>query len=387
MAHSLLGLMRLSFRSLQGITLFIALLFLSGGLNRLQAQVICTGDACPYLPLSEEDLNSIFTNLQLQYLDVFTGDMAEAATLANIGGFPLGTVNLQGFSLGASASSGYVEQHDVDIHIPGVGRLDDVPSAGGALNPQLYVGVNLGRLMGLEYDPFGGGTTPFFLSPLRFDLYLNYLDYRRSAKRDISYDPLNGYQIPGQWTAGALSKGVELRYHLLEGRSILGGPLLRFLGVSLGVGYHAMKQDVTFFQNDSDLVLNLTGGQNLILDGYDYARFYSTVESFPVDLRTGVQLFYFLNLTVGGGYSYNRGASSIALTRFGRIFADTDLYSLIPLPDAYLVMNLWSQQSVPARIPFARLGLEFNIMNLKLSVDGTFLRKNKGVNVGLRFEI
>lgn len=368
-------------------------IFVMSALAPLQAQMVCSGSACPYIPLNGNQLNSAFGNLQWQYVDPVMQDMARASTIASMATVPIGTVNLQKtFTGGVSVSGGYVDEHKVTVYVPNVGNFENLPAGGAGANPRVFAGVNLGRLNGETYDPFENGSTPSLFSPLRFDVYVNMFSMSRHNDASFSYNFITGAINPNsQWSASVASRGLEVRYHLMEASPIMGGPLFRFLGVSLGTGYYLMSQNAAYFQSGSKVTIRLQQGTQLIWDSFDYARYQNGITSIPLEVRSGIQLLYFMNLTASAGVSMNRGYSSLTLIKYGHVYGQSDLLnsllSNISLPDANLLFHIGSNQQVPARLPYGKLGLEFNFLDVKLGVEGIFLQKQKGFNVGLRMEI
>ncbi len=231
--------------------------------GRLEAQISCAGDGCQYLPLSQATLDQMYYDFKTQYSDKLFEDMAVAASLANLTSAPVGTVNLYGWTIGTSAGIGYVPVKEVTIPITGYGELKDIPRAGAAVNPRIFLGANVGWLLNAPYDPWDSeDSEPGFLSLSRFDVYGSFLE----DKRKFSLDDKGG-----NLKVQTRNFGFDLRYHLVEGKPLAGGPLLRFLGVSVGTGYHRAALDIEAEQlKDQKMKIALTGGSNLIWDGGYY---------------------------------------------------------------------------------------------------------------------
>lgn len=356
----------------------IAGLILPGAIAA-QSHFTCTGSGCQYLPVSQDKLNRMLTEFQNQYSDRLFDDMAEAATLANISGPPIGSVNLSGFTFGVNASLAGVPPKNVTVRVPGESEVQDIPSAGAAVSPRVFVGANLGQLIGLDYDPFGSQPTPAFYSPSRFDVYLSAMDVSETYQ-------VQG-QVGGKVEGSAYFRGVEVRYHLVEGAE-LGGFLLRFMGVSLGVGMYTSRQNIFFDLDEQQLTME-TEGQQLVWEPKVSVNWTTKVDSYPVELRTGLQILYVLRLTAGLGVSMNKGSTEFLLNQYGPVYAKSDLAQSLgyELPSAALYMDIAGNGRVPARMPFAKLGVELNLWALQIGVEAVATRRSYGANVGIRTEI
>jgi hypothetical protein len=364
--------------------------------------VSCSGDACEALPIFD-DLNSIYAEFKQQYTDTLFDDMAEAAAAANLFGISGSTVNLTGFTVGVMGSAGYIPEHDVQVHVTGVGSFDNIPSAGGSIIPGAFLGMNLGRIINrtAEYKK-----NPGYLSLQRFDLYISALDIKNN---------FDSSKVKGDLDIEALYRGAELRYHLMEGRSLIAGPMMYFKGLSLGLGVYKSKQSVHYLQESSNFDLTTVQATRFIWSGSNMVHYSSNIDSYILELKTGVQLFYLLNLSVGGGVAMNKGSAEFELQRYGPIVAEGDPLAGVDFnlpPDvmvpgltpeqlaqelesvaddisseAILTMSIKGNGRVPARMPFARAGMELNLWTVKISMDAVMTKRAYGANVGVRFEI
>lgn len=390
------------------------------------ADINCSGDYCSKLPYSDSELDSILYGLKNDYAQLLFDDMTEAAVLANIAGVPMGTINLEKFVFGVSASAGYKPVHYETVTIPGVTTVEELPSAGAAIIPKMYVGVNIGSLFGMNYDPYADPedykdnpdempvTSPSMLSPLRFDLYLSYLDF--SDDYAVSDSSVN-IDFESKY------RGVELRYHLLEGGGIIAGPMLRFRGLSVGLGAYKSLQNFTITRSDSDMKFPAASGASVVWQGTDVIQIKHNIDSYVFDVRSGIQLFYILNLSAGIGAASNKGSSSYILSRTGPVslVADPALIALLSdqtgaIPDsvdltsggsntaltqaelqqlvdtgkiadaAVLTMLIKGNADVPRTITYGRLGVELNMWVAKLGVEAIATKNSYAANVGLRVE-
>ncbi len=372
----------------------------------LSAQVTCSGSTCQYLPFVDQ-LNSMYYEFHQQYAQTLFDDMAEAGATAGIATASGGTVNLQGFSIGLGLNAAYIPAHDVTVNITGVGTFDKVPSAGGAVVPRLFFGVNVGRILGMDYDPDDpANPAPSFISPLRFDVYVSYLSHSETYTNS---------KMSGTAEASVNMRGAEIRYHLIEPISIIAGPILRFRGVSLGVGMYKNKQTALFTQENSDINLTTVGATQFVWKGTNKFEYSMNIDTYPIDLRTGIQFLYLFNLSLGGGVIVAKGESKFALSRVGPVVATGDPLAAIDwnLPpemnipgltpeqmaelmaaatgtwssSPILAMKIEGKGRVPKEIPYGRAGLELNLWAVKVSLDAVMTKRAYAANVGLRFEI
>jgi hypothetical protein len=305
--------------------------------------------------------------------------MAQAAVLANLGGPPMGTVNLKRFTVGVNVPVGALIPRKIDVEVPGVTRFNDVPSSGVGLSPRIFAGVNLGWVLGMFWGE-SEDDTPAFYSPRRFDIYVSALDAAKTI-------PSAGGKDNGDLRFVNNFRGIDIKYHLVEGNSLL-GPFLKFNGVSVGVGYYRLSQGIHYLDKDSPLKFSKDGTE-MKWNGADRIDWNTRIETYPVELRTGIQAFYFLNLTVAGGVAFSKGSNDFTMQRSGTVFTtNNQLAALgITIPDSKLSMQIMGNGSVPARMPYAKLGVEFNVTYAKISIEGMASQRGYGVNLGARFEM
>ncbi len=347
----------------------------------LSAQITCTGDGCAYLPYSPATLDSSFAELKRQYTDPLFNDMGQAMALAAAAGPPIGTVNLSGVTAGVHLGVGYVPVEKVTVDIPGFGTYKDVPRAGAAVSPRAFVGINAGALLLSSYDLASGTETPAMLSPARFDLYFTALNRVETVKQTA--------ESKGDLTAQVYARGFEIRYHLVEGNNILLGPMLRFRGVSIGAGHYHTRQAVDYTQEKSKLTYTPSGSEELTWEAENKISYRASVDSYPVEIRTGVQVLYLLNLTIAAGSVWSKGSTSFTMNRSGPVYLKSDLASTMgyTIPGAVLSANITGNGTIPSVLPFARVGVEFNLTIVKVSFEYMIAKRAYGGNVGVRVEI
>lgn len=363
-----------------GLSLLCAL-GLAWPVSGLSAQIACSGPGCALLPVSQAQYDRLYSDFYDQYvIDLFDRN-AHAAVVANLMSPPIGTVNLYGFTGGVNVGAGYHELEEKTITSPGVGTFDKVPSAGAAANLRAFGGFNLGALLGRRFDPHDASreSSPGFFSLSRFDMYVSGMRHTESLKDESGID--------GTLRMTVENRGGELRYHLVESTDIVGGPMLRWLGVSVGVGYYETKFRMGYASRAPETVtLRLENGANLKWSSIDVATFTSEVESVPLEIRTGIQLLYFVNLTTGFGISRNRGFFEGYLLRTGSFTPETEL--VIPgfSASANLGMSVYRRAEVPSDLYYVRAGLEFNILALKIGVEALKTRRDYGATAAVRIE-
>ncbi len=356
----------------------LGLLWPAGGLS---AQIACTGPGCALLPVSQAQYDRLYSDFYNQYvIDLFDRN-AHAAVVANLMSPPIGTVNLYGFTGGVNVGAGYHELEEKTITSPGVGTFDKVPSAGAAANLRAFGGFNLGALLGRRYDPHDETreSSPGFFSLSRFDIYVSGMRHTETLEDEGGID--------GTLRATVENRGGEVRYHLVESTDIYGGPMLRWLGVSVGVGYYETKFRISYASGAPETAtLRLENGANLKWSSIDVATFTSEVESIPLEIRTGIQVLYFLNLTTGFGISRNRGFFEGYLLRTGSFTPETEFVIPGVSASANLGMSVYRRAEVPSDLYYVRAGVEFNILALKIGVEALKTRRDYGATAAVRIE-
>lgn len=343
---------------------------------RLQAQFFCEGVACAALPLNQGQLDRIYQDIQIQYFNQVFEDMAEAAALASLSGAPMGDINLDGFTFGAGAAVSYRSLEEVDVRVAEVGVVEDLPSTGVAVQPRMYLGMNLGEVFG---SPKLVARTPPWYALSRFDLYISYvtldMDQPSGTARSESED----------WSVDARSKGIELRYHWVDGRE-LGSPAMRFLGVSLGFGYTRFEQNIRYSKEDTGTRIALASGESVLWDANDTIEYKSVIDSYPLDVRTGIQFLNFLSLSTGVGVAWSKGYADFTATRVGPAYLESDLSAVlgVTIPPSSLNLTVTGSGAPPARYAYALLGVELNFYFWKLYVEARGNENVYSANVGLR---
>ncbi|MCB1306893.1 MAG: hypothetical protein KDK30_01875 [Leptospiraceae bacterium] len=346
----------------------------------LTAQSLCYGAGCNVLPLSQTDLNSMLLSTKVQYADPLARDMSEATAVANIPTVPLGSITMNGFSVGAGADATYKPEEDVTVYIPNVGTISDLKTVGFGVNGRFQGGLNLGQILdaGRDNDPF---------SASRFEVWLSGLEKKHEETELDTYNTLQGkYALPPTYRASVYSRALDVRYHIFEEK---GSVWLGWSGLSVLTGVHSMRQDLYYRRIDSKARINLVDNVNLLWDGIDIAEMRSRFDTYPLELQTGFRLLYVLGINLGGGMAWHKGSTNFQLTRTGLVYPESDLLSIIGINDLStgLLLRMPGDGSAPARMAFFRAGLTLHLWAFKIDVEGMQSGNTKTVAGNIRFEM
>jgi len=369
---------------LSSLTLGMFLVF--GTAVPLGAQAACVGTTCSNLPFNQNSFNNLYFQFQSQYANKLFDGMAQASTLANITGPPIGTVNLQEFTVGFGAGIGYVPFQKGALSLIGFGIVQDAITGGVYGIPRIFAGANLGWLIGSPYDPDTRERSPSFLSPARFDLYVQAIDHRRQ-------DGFDHGNIKAD--AELYTRGFDIRYHLVEGSPITDGGWLRFLGVSVGAGYHLSRVSLNIEQY-AKYRITAENGVPVTWEGTNYIDFQSALKSYPVEIVSGLQFLNFLSLSLGMGVATNSGYANIHLTRAGPMYRSSDQVSsplstlglrAVPVASSsFVVLNIPGGGHLPRYTSYFKFGLDLSFWRVKVFVEAIRTGRSIGANVGTRVQ-
>lgn len=340
------------------IVLFIGMISVQ---KNLKAQIYCQGDGCSYLPINDSQLNNIFYALQYNYLNEVLDDMSTANAFSLVNTVPSTMVNLNELTIGVAATLAQTKTRKIDVFVPDYGTIEDVPSVGVSLIPNLFLGTNIGYL-------FSSKPTQSYLpwySPHRFDIIISYLN-SGTNNEEVGKTKKNE-----SWEVKSKSYGLDLRYHLAQGDKEI-SYLFGFSGVSVGIGYHKVNQTLDYIQKDYKFTFNASSNTDLIWKGDNTFQYNNKMDIYSVDIRTGIQLLYFFRFSIGAGHSWLKGSSDIQLNRFGPITVSNDFLTLLGynVPDTYLGILLQGNGSPKQKnITYLSIGLELNIPIFKIFVE------------------
>ena len=330
-------------------------------------------------PIPASSFNDTLGAFKLQFADPLAKDMADASVLAGIGSVPMGSINMDGWTIGLGAIATNEPESFTNVVVPNVGSYFNVKTVGVGLSPRIYGGVN----MGLFFE-----RTPMHRVAQRFEVYLSFFDARYTHGGEARLETLSSGVRPTDRTKiSAYYRGLDVRYQLVE-RKRNSSPLFRWNGLTLGLGIHHTRQSISYYQVNSSIQIAQFDGGQIIWNGNNQANMDTNITSVPIEFMTGIQLLYFLNLNIGGGVSINKGSTTFNVNRFGPVFLASELEKVVGVqaPEANLFMNVPGDGPVDRYTGFARVGLTFNIWVVKLDVEAMSAGSTKGVQIGLRTE-
>ncbi len=345
----------------------------------LYSQMYCQGDGCSYLPIDSTDLNKIFTALQTNYLNEVLKDMATANAYSLTNTIPSSVVNLDEFTLGASIVFAQTKQRKIDVFVPDYGTLEDMPSIGVSLIPSVFVGMNLGYMLSDEPTPI---KIPWY-SIHRLDLYITYLN------SGVNNEQFNTGKKKESWQVLSKSIGLDIRYHLAEGDKET-SYFFGFSGVSLGVGYHKINQNLKYIQKDSKIILDASNKADLTWKADNQVELTGKMELYSLDIRTGIQLLYLFRFSIGAGHSWLKGNTDLKFQRFGPITVTSDILTILgyKVPDANLGILLQGSGSPKQKnITYLTTGLELNFPVFKVYLEAKGNQEFYSTSLGVRMSL
>ncbi|MEQ8352787.1 MAG: hypothetical protein RH862_14960 [Leptospiraceae bacterium] len=347
--------------------------------QKSEAQVTCVGSACSVSPIPASSFNDTLAAFKLQFADPLAKDMVDASVLAGIGSVPMGSINMDGWTVGLGVVGTNEPESFTNVVVPDIGAYYNVKTVGVGLSPRIYGGVN----MGLFFEK-----TPMYRVANRFEVYLSLFDARYTYGGETKLETLSsGLRPTDQTKVSAYYRGLDIRYQLVK-RDKRASPLFRWNGLTLGLGFHHTRQSISYYQVNSSIQIAQFSGGQIIWNGNNQANMDTNITSVPIEFMTGIQLLYFLNLNIGGGVSINKGSTNFTVNRFGPIFLASELEKVagVQAPEASLFMNVPGDGPVDRYTGFGRLGLTFNIWVVKLDVEAMTAGSTQGVQIGLRME-
>lgn len=355
--------------------------------NPVNAQIVCTGEACPMLPLNQTQLNQMSVDFSTQVAKPLVKNFARASANANTMTPMIGSVNLTGWTFGTAVNAGYYDAPTKDVYIANVGTMDDVKPSAAQIFPFMYFGINLGSVLGHSYNPYNDSEkdrVPGLLSPARFDIYLMGLKY--THRQRIEEDG----KLIGRGRYTIVNKGVQIRYHLHYGKEWLGS-FLRWNGTSIAFGMmdSSTRAQITD-KKASSYEFSLDSGNKLIWMGnYNVARISSSTKTYPVEIQSGIQFLYLFTLVGGAGVAWHSGRTELTIYRSGLAYLDSDLAAILGVntPASNLSLFIHEEDAPPAFTYFGKLGLELNLAFIKIGIQGMANdEKSYGGQIGIRME-
>jgi hypothetical protein len=358
-------------------------IFFSLGISsqNLHAQVVCTGSACDLLPTSiKSQLNASSSALETQYVDKVLESMTEAAVLSNINSAMMGPGLVNRFQVGAGISAAGQKKEDISVVYQDL-NFNNLPNVGATITPNINIAFNLGWLLG-----YGPSDTPTENANYlhRFNVYIHGFQYN-FANSDVQ-DLIKRQQDNLQLGGGITNYGAMIRFHVFPSYGDEYG-VFEFSGISLGLGLHYQKQEMNVVYADSTAQTIALGSSAVgSWSGDTNFRFKSTVTSIPMDVRTGFRFFYFMTLFAGAGTSLNFGSTSLDFSREGPLgITATDTTTSTSISQSgTLSVALNGKASPPNSMGYVVGGLEFNLLFLKILVEGMASKNIQSANIGVK---
>ncbi|TGK06253.1 hypothetical protein EHO60_16860 [Leptospira fletcheri] len=373
----------------------------------LQAQITCTppltgNNVCTMIPSNiQSDFNGLALSIQTQYLNQVTKSMADSAVMSNISASMMGPGTVNRFQIGGGLGVAGVKHNDITVSYNGT-TLPNFPNVGASVNPSLMLAVNLGWLFGKGQadQPDRSADVPdsqrSFLH--RLNLYVHGFQGNIGSGdlKTLTNQANNGVHLNGNFN----NAGVTLRFQLLRERYTR-LDFFGFTGLSLGVGFHRQSENVS---------LSYAPGVNSAAQvnfGSAVGRWDETVsfgyrnkaQSVPVDIRTGLRLFYFLTVFVGAGVSNNTGYAKMNLDVNGPLYLAVNVPTSSGLPASViqqlsggasgtLRMDLTGSANSRTQTNYFLGGVEVNLLTFKILAEGMVTNdKIYAANIGLKFAL
>lgn len=358
---------------------FLVFIYLGISIQSLHSQVICSGSACDILPSSiRTQLTASSSALETQYVDKVLESMVESAVLTNINSAMMGPGLVNRFQVGASISAAGQKKEDITVVYRDL-NFNNLPNVGATITPNINLAFNLGWILG-----HGPSDSPeenaHYLH--RFNVYLHGFQYNFS-NGDVQ-DLIKRQQDNLQLGGGISNYGAMIRFHVFPSYGDEYG-VFEFSGISLGLGLHYLKQDLNIIYSDSTRqTLALGSTATGTWSGDTNFRFKSTVTSVPMDVRTGFRFFYFMTLFAGVGTSLNFGSSSLDFSRSGPLALTVTNGTNTLSQSGTLSLALNGKANPPNSMGYVVGGLEFNLLFLKVLVEGMASKNIQSANVGVK---
>jgi len=278
----------------------------------VEAEIVCEGSDCNKI---QQSYGAYSNDFQHKYVPLLTQDILMGHSLAAATGIP-GVVNLTSFTVGAFATAGFTKVQRVQVQNDQTGAKKTLSEQGFSLQPNLFVGVNLGWFLSTWYSLYTqwfrcskeDNCAPEYEFPLlsRIDVYVYGVGHYRGGDIENSSSGTKSH-------SSANATGAALRIHAVDEIRILGG-ILRFSGISVGGGGYRSRQRMILRLNEN---LALDGGQ---LFQYEWSAT-DTLESDVTTktayayIRTGFNILHLVWVYAGAGVSETHGTSAVSYRR------------------------------------------------------------------------
>ncbi|MFB5649767.1 Lsa36 family surface (lipo)protein [Leptospira wolffii] len=385
------------------IILPFALYFLPS--QSTEAQITCTPPAsgnnvCSFIPASTyAEFNGLEQTIRTQYLNELTKSMADASVLANINSSMMGPGTVNRFQIGGGISLGGVKKDDVNIQYSDI-SLPKFPNVGASINPGAMVGVNLGWLLGRgpsdqpdqSSDP---SSQRSFLH--RINIYAHGFqgNIGPGDLRKVSNTASNDLDVGGNIN----SFGATIRFQIARERYTR-LDFFGFTGISLGIGFHRKWEEVTlsYHPSTANAIKVAFGPATGKWEQEVDFSYQSKVQSVPIDIRTGVRLFYILTVFAGAGITSNSGYTKLNLHASGPLYLALDPNASSLPPELISQMNgnaggtlslrTGGSANVRTQMNYLIGGFEINVLMFKILAEAVATDdKVYSANVGVKFAL
>ncbi|RHX90700.1 Lsa36 family surface (lipo)protein [Leptospira stimsonii] len=380
-------------KSVIGRILPILILFIAGLVpaGSLFSQVTCTGQACTIIPSNiTSQFNGLENEVRTKYLNEVVKSMADSALLTNINSSMMGPGTINRFQVGAGVSAAGTKNDDIQIQYAGI-NLPNLPNGGASISPSFMAGVNLGWLTANGPSDQDEEKRNFLH---RINIYVHGFqgNLGQGDLRSASSSASNDYKFAGNFN----SFGATVRFQLLKERYTR-LDLFGFTGLSLGLGFHSKTEELSLGYSPTSIPKVSFGPATGRWDADFTMDYRAKTQSLPIDIRTGVRLFYILTIFAGAGMSQNTGSSNLNLLVSGPLTLTLDAAAAgLPLEflkgysassTGNLSIRTHGDAKVKDSMNYLIGGVELNLAVFKLLVEGVVSEKFYSANVGLKFAL
>ncbi|MGJ4789835.1 hypothetical protein EHQ52_14740 [Leptospira koniambonensis] len=371
-----------------------------------EAQVTCLppssgNNVCSIIPASTvSQFNGLEETIRKEYLNELTKSMADASVLANINSSMMGPGTINRFQVGAGLGVAGVQKDDINIQYGDI-AIPKFPNVGASINPGAMVGVNLGWLLGQgpsdqpDKNDQNKDSNRSFLH--RINIYAHGFqgNIANGDIKSLSDSTSKDLSMSGNVN----SFGVTVRFQIARERYTK-LDFFGFTGISLGIGFHRKWEEINmnYHPSGTDAVKVEFGPATGKWDADVNFAYQSKVQSVPVDIRTGVRLFYFLTLFAGAGISNNTGYTKLNLGVSGPLYLALDPNASGLPPQVIQQMNgnaggtlsLRTSGSADVRTQMNYFvgGFELNILMFKVLAEAMATDdKIYSANLGIKFAL
>ncbi|GBF37860.1 Lsa36 family surface (lipo)protein [Leptospira johnsonii] len=371
-----------------------------------EAQVSCIPPAsgnnvCSLIPASTAaQFNGLEETIRKEYLNELTKSMADASVLANINASMMGPGTINRFQVGAGLGVAGVQKDDINIQYSDI-SIPKFPNVGASINPAVMAGVNLGWLLGqgpadqADPDEKNKNSGRSFLH--RINIYAHGFqgNIANGDIKSLSDSTSKDLSMSGNVN----SFGMTVRFQIARERYTK-LDFFGFTGISLGIGFHRKWEEINmnYHPSGTDAVKVEFGPATGRWDADVNFAYQSKVQSVPVDIRTGVRLFYILTLFAGAGISNNTGYTKLNLGVSGPLYLALDPNASGLPPEIIQQMNgnasgtlsLRTSGSADVRTQMNYFvgGFELNILMFKVLAEAMATDdKIYSANLGIKFAL